>query len=166
MKAWVTYLAMTRPPGIAVAPPDDPGIRIAPERLDPAAYLALFRLVGEPLGWDLRLKMSATALAACLASPASLLVVLRIDGIACGLCEFERQADGAMQLLFFGIAARCEGRGLGRALLLTALARAWAERPTQIWLHTDTCDSPKALPLYRAVGFEEFEQRYEDVSAF
>ena len=110
------------------------------------------------------MRMSPPDLDAHLNSADTLLFVLRVDGAASGFCEFEKRPDGDMQLMFFGIAAAIEGRRLGRQLLLTALDHAWAEQPNRIWLHTDTEDSPKALPLYLLPGFEQFDRRYEDVT--
>jgi ribosomal protein S18 acetylase RimI-like enzyme len=164
--AWVTYLEMKRRPLSIMAGPSDPAIHIAREQPGPAEYLVLFRLVGDRFDWDLRTRMSPPDLASHLNSADTLLFVLRVDGAALGFCEFEKRPDGDMQLMFCGIAAAIEGRRLGRRLLLTSLDRAWAEQPNRIWLHTDTEDSPKALPLYLSLGFEQFDRRYEDVTDF
>jgi hypothetical protein len=41
--------------------------------------------------------------------------------------------------------------------MLTRAAReAWALGPNRVWLHTCTLDSPRALPNYKARGFEAF----------
>jgi hypothetical protein len=47
------------------------------------------------------------------------------------------------------------GRGIGKAMLTRAAEEAWASEPTRVWLHTCTLDSPRALPNYKARGFEE-----------
>ena len=37
-----------------------------------------------------------------------------------------------------------------------AAREAWALGPNRVWLHTCTLDSPRALPNYKARGFEAF----------
>jgi GNAT superfamily N-acetyltransferase len=164
MKAWVTYLEMIAPSKATRIPPPEPSILVTNERLPVKDYLKLFRLVGDRVQWDLRTKVSEEALAHQIGGPDLFILVLRVGGDACGLCEFRRQSDRELELLFFGIAAKLEGRGIGRYFLSECLSIAWASQPARIWLRTDEFDSPKALLLYLSVGFSLIATRYEDVT--
>ena len=163
MQAWVSYLEMTDPTRVPAVPPPKVALSVSRERPPLDSYLKLFYLVGERVQWDLRTKMPATALAELIAGPELIVMVLRIGCEACGLCEFQLRPKGEIELMFFGIAAEHEGKGIGRYFLTTSLKSAWALRPTRIWLHTDEFDSAKALPLYLSTGFSLVDRRYEDV---
>lgn len=166
-KAWVTYLELRRPLKYGcVIPKCAEACRVARESLHVTEYLQLFRLAGERVGWDLRTRGSSEEVVNALKNPNAIVFVLRIDGSASGLCEFRKEDGGDLELLFFGIAKRLEGRGFGRFLLCSALELAWEERPGRIWLHTDTYDSPRALMLYEQVGFKLLNRKFEDIGDF
>jgi GNAT superfamily N-acetyltransferase len=136
--------------------------RIARERMLREPYLALYGRVGEPLGWDLRLSMSAADLDRLLASEALHLYVLRdVRNSALGFCEFDRTAFPQIELTNFGLVPEAQGRGLGPWLLATALQGEWRTNPDRIWLHTDTWDHPAALRIYERAGFKVFDVRDE-----
>lgn len=155
----VSYLELTRPP----TPPEErPGPeRIAAEKLSIDEYLSLYRLVGESVRWDQRLRMPRAELAVLLASARSQIHVLR-DALAkpIGFCEFER-ALPEIELKNFGLVPSVQGKGLGSLLLRTALQREWQLQPRRIWLHTDSWDHPAALKLYQSVGFQIYLSRDE-----
>jgi len=44
------------------------------------------------------------------------------------------------------------GRGLGGALLTSAIEQAWSMVPTRVWVHTCNRDHPQALANYQARG--------------
>ena len=113
----VTYLDMTAPPsGPALASPVATAT-IGRENLSLAAYLDLYRAVGEPLDWDQRLRMPAAELSALLAHPSTWLNVLRVDGTAAGFCEFNGVGEPVVELVHFGLVAAFQGRRLGPYLL-------------------------------------------------
>jgi len=51
------------------------------------------------------------------------------------------------------------GRGLGGALLTSAIenALAWAPPPSRVWVHTCNRDHPNALNNYQAKGFKIYK---------
>ena len=50
------------------------------------------------------------------------------------------------------------GQGLGPYLLASAIDIAWTYEPKRLWIHTNTLDHPKALPLYQRFGFVPFKR--------
>lgn len=158
----VTYLELRRPPRATLARGGDE--RISVERLGLEAYLALYRRVGEPWGWDQRLRMPAPELDALLASGRLRLHVLRGGGgEALGLCEFDLGGFPDVELRNFGLVPEAQGRGLGPWLLGCALAAEWRAGPTRVWLHTDTWDHPAAIAVYERAGFAVYDVREEPV---
>ena len=158
----VTYMELREAP----APLPD---RVKPERiglevLGRAAYLDLYRRVGEPLRWDQRLLMPQNALETLLAGGSLHIHVVRDgSGGALGFCEFDRGAFPEIELKNFGLVPEAQGRGLGPWLLRVALRQQWDSGATRIWLHTDPWDHPAAVPVYRCAGFKVYDIREESV---
>jgi hypothetical protein len=159
---FVTYLEQRAPPaGSALAPPVG-SLDVAVEVMDADSYLDLYRAVGTPLLWDERLRMSRNELDAFLQNPSTLIHVLRHEGSALGLCEFEGVGGRDVELKHFGIVARAQGKRLGPYFLDTSLRAIWRLQPNRVWLHTDTNDHPKAKSTYERSGFSVFRQAWED----
>ncbi|CAN7769100.1 GNAT family N-acetyltransferase [Mesorhizobium sp. LjNodule214] len=157
----VTYMEMTAPPsGDALMAPA-PGAMVAHETLDIAGYVSLYRAVGEPVQWDQRLRMSPSELERLLALASTHVHVLRVDGEAAGLCEFNGVGQADVELTHFGLIPAFQGRKLGPFLLDRSLRTAWSHRPERLWLHTDTYDHPGAQSVYRRAGFKPYAQRME-----
>ncbi len=161
MELLVTYLEMLAPPRGGALVASVPDAAIARERLDPDAYLGLYRAVGGPWQWDQRLRMPARALRALLERPSTHLHVLRLSGDPIGMCEFERMGEADVELTNFGLIPEAQGKRLGPFLLDHALRNAWSHEPRRIWLHTDTNDHPKAIPTYERAGFRVYMSRVE-----
>jgi GNAT superfamily N-acetyltransferase len=153
---------MTAPPGEPVVASPDPAAQVVREVLAPQDYLDLYRVVGTPVRWDSRLRQTPDELAGVLCSDRFDLFVLRVGGTPSGLCEFDRRRFPVIELAHYGLAPCAQGRGLGRFLLDFCVRTAWRLRPSRLWLHTDTDDHPRALPLYRRVGFHEYLRRIEE----
>jgi GNAT superfamily N-acetyltransferase len=155
----VTYLEMLAPPPPPTYTESD---QVVLERPDAAAYLALYRRVGDPLGWDTRLKLPEGELAALLAGDRLRIYVLRdANGVALGFCEFDCGAFPQIELKNFGLVPEAQGRGLGAWLLAVALQEQWLTKPSRIWLHTDTWDHPAAKRVYEKAGFKAYDVRDE-----
>jgi ribosomal protein S18 acetylase RimI-like enzyme len=155
----VAYLEQTAPPAAVHGAPRHE--RVDLERLGSDAYLALYRLVGGPYGWDRRLALPQASLDALLGGGSLRIYVLRDAGTALGLCEFDHGDFPDIELTNFGVAAAVQGRGLGPWLLARALQAEWASNPRRIWLHTDTWDHPAAQRVYERAGFRVFDLRDE-----
>ena len=157
----VTYLEMLEPPRAAPLRAPLPAARIARERPDSDSYLTLYRAVGGPWQWDQRLSLSPGDLQRFLESPSTHIFVLRLDGEAAGLCEFERVGEPDVELTNFGLVPDAQGRRLGPWLLDIALREVWSRGPRRVWLHTDTNDHPKAIATYERAGFRRYMSRME-----
>jgi ribosomal protein S18 acetylase RimI-like enzyme len=154
-----TYLQMTRPDQLRGACVEDPDVRLEQARRCPVSfYRYLYREVGRRYHWVDRLPWSDGQVRAHLDQEALSLWVLHVQGSPAGLFELLRHHDGSVEIAYFGLLPEFHGRGLGKHLLTEAVTRAWAERPSRVWLHTCTLDDPAALPNYTARGFEAFKQ--------
>ena len=79
------------------------------------------------------------------------------DDLLAGYYELRRDNDGGTEISYFGLLPEFIGRGLGGALLTSAIEQAWAchggiAPPTRVWVHTCNRDHPQALANYRARG--------------
>lgn len=148
-----TYLEQTaRTPATTGWP--DAGWRL--QRVDacpPAFYRFLYREVGRPWHWLDRLPWPDERIRAHVDSPAIEIWLLTHETVPAGFAEFERAADGSVEIVYFGLLPDFIGRRAGRAFLEAVLARAWDSATTRVWLHTCTLDHPRALGTYVAGGF-------------
>lgn len=153
LRQTITDLEMTAPPRSLCPGAPDPSLG-PPVRLDPDAYRALYRAVGEHWLWWERLALTDADLAAILDDPRVEVRMLRVDGEIAGYSEIDRRADdGSVEIAFLGLKPAFTSRGLGRALLAQTLLAAWKQGARRVWLHTCNHDHPGALGLYRSAGF-------------
>ena len=86
-------------------------------------------------------------------TPGLLSYEFRGDGESLGYGELLAQADGAVQIAYFGLLPAAIGHGLGGASLGVLIAEAWSWPETRrVWVHTCSLDHPAALANYRARG--------------
>jgi GNAT superfamily N-acetyltransferase len=152
-----TYLELRHPPvGDPLAAPGG-DVTVAAERPAYDEYMRLWRSVGVPLDWDGRLILPVEEVEAILVSPSAEIFVARFRGEAAGLCEFNKSEPLGSEIVYFGLSPAFQGRRLGPYLFDVALRQHWkTNSPHRVWLHTDTWDNPRALPLYKRVGFRVF----------
>ena len=79
------------------------------------------------------------------------------DGDAfAGYYELRQDTEGGVEIAYFGLLPEFIGRGLGGALLTSAIEQAWSRRggiaPKRVWVHTCNRDHPQALANYQARG--------------
>jgi GNAT superfamily N-acetyltransferase len=151
-----TYLELSGPEALKPAPCPDPRARI--ERVEgcpPSFFRYLYVEVGRRYHWTDRLVWSDDEMAARLADPNVSLHLLSVAGAPAGYFELEREADGAVNVAFFGLLPEFHGRGLGKYLLTRAAQEAFSLGASRVWLHTCTLDDPAALPNYQARGFRK-----------
>ncbi len=159
----VTYMEQRAAPRTPAVPPPRPDAGVAARRLARADYLALYRAVGTPVQWDLRLRMAPAELDGFLASPATHLFLLALGQAAAGFCEAVDDAEGGIEITHFGLRPEAKGQRLGPYLLDRAVRALWLRRPRRLWLHTDTCDDPAAIGTYERAGFVAYRHAWEDV---
>jgi GNAT superfamily N-acetyltransferase len=89
------------------------------------------------------------------------------SGTPAGYYELEQQSDGDIEIVYFGLLPQFVGKGLGGALLTSAIESAWDWGARRVWVHTCSLDHPSALANYLARGFRQFkvEQAHKTVPA-
>ena len=131
------------------------------ESVSTAEYRALYTLVGERWLWRDRLVWTDDELHAYLTSPTVQVWVLSVADRTAGYFELNQHANGAVEVMYFGLVPAFMGRGLGGWMLTRAVEEAFALGGTRVILNTCTLDAPQALPNYLARGFTIVrEERY------
>lgn len=158
LSAVVTYLETRAPPPSApVQPPS--GAQVVRARSPTISfYRYLYDTVGEPWMWSERRLLDDTALRSVLESPGLDLRVLWLHGVPAGFCELDLIAFPEAKIAYFGLIPEFIGRGLGRYLLDWSVRHAFAIGAVRLWVHTCDLDHPRALPLYRALGFKPYDR--------
>lgn len=85
------------------------------------------------------------------------------DNTLTGYYELRRDAQGGIEIAYFGLLPEWIGRGLGGALLTSAIEKAWNMRPvpSRVWVHTCNRDHSQALANYRARGMVVYKVETE-----
>jgi GNAT superfamily N-acetyltransferase len=130
-------------------------------------YRDLYALVGSRWLWRDRLAWTDDELDAYLAARNVHIWVMHVDGDIAGYFELQHHPNGAVEVMYFGLAVPYIGRGLGGWMLTRAVEEAFALGGTRVILNTCTLDAPQALPNYLARGFAitREEQYWVDVPA-
>lgn len=134
------------------------------EATTPAPDLSEFfyRRVGADHFWVDRLDWDAGAWRAWVGQPGHTLRSLWWRGAPAGYCETVAADDGSVEIAYFGLLPRAQGRGLGRWWLAHNLERLWVDpATTAVWLHTCSLDGAAAKPNYERRGFVEVGVRSE-----
>lgn len=132
----------------------------------PSAAFAryLYTAVGGDWHWTDRLGWSKARWDAHLQREAVELYTLQLGGAPAGFAELERQPEGNVQLVYFGLMPEAMGRGFGGRLLSYAVECAWLPAATRrVWVHTCSLDAPAALINYRSRGFSLYETKARQV---
>lgn len=78
------------------------------------------------------------------------------DDVIAGYYELRYDQEGGVEIAYFGLLPEFFGRGLGGALLTSAIEEAWSLSggiaPVRVWVHTCNRDHPQALANYQARG--------------
>jgi len=98
-----------------------------------------------------------------MAMPGVWLTVAEIDGASGGFALSRVIADEA-ELLLLAVKPECRRRGLGRALLRSAIAESQARGAARI--HLEVRAGNDAVALYRLAGFEKVGQRRDYYRGF
>jgi GNAT superfamily N-acetyltransferase len=121
-------------------------------------YRYLYETVGRDHVWVERTRMSDEVLAAIVQDENIDLYVLYCEGAPAGYAELDFRKMPNAELAYFGLIPDYIGRGLGGFLLATAIDIAWSKPIERLWVHTNTLDHPRALPLYQQLGFVPYAQ--------
>ncbi len=151
-----TYLELRAPTQLRPFYTTDPTVRfLRRDSIGADHYRRLYQGVGDRWHWHDRNAWSDETLATHLSSPGISVWKCLVGEETAGFFELAKHDDGTVEIAYFGLVEAFMGRGLGKAMLTRAAEQAWSLGATRVWLHTCTLDSPRALPNYRARGFEE-----------
>jgi GNAT superfamily N-acetyltransferase len=82
-----------------------------------------------------------------------------------GYYELRHDTEGGVEIAYFGLLPEFIGRGLGGALLTSAIEEGWSCReripPNRVWVHTCNRDHPQALANYQARGMVVYKVEQE-----
>jgi len=126
-------------------------------------YRYLYETVGGPYTWVERTRMSDETLAKIVQDEKVELYVLYCEGAPAGYAELDFRKPHEAELAYFGLVPDFIGRGLGVFLLATAIDIAWGKPIERLWVHTNTLDHPRALPLYQKMGFIPYAQEKAEI---
>jgi GNAT superfamily N-acetyltransferase len=152
----VTYVQMTARP--AWIDDGHPGALTAMDVTNLDVYRAYFRRIGENWLWFSRLRATDADLRDRLSRPCYEVYQFEANR---GLVELERTSPSEVEISLFGLAPGETGKGLGRAMVVHTLRRAWRPETHRVWLHTCTLDDPRALGFYRKMGFRPYARGIE-----
>ena len=85
------------------------------------------------------------------------------DDVLTGYYELRRDTGREIEIAYFGLLPEWIGRGLGGALLTSAVESAWRmePNPSRVWVHTCNRDHPQALANYQARGMVVYKVEHE-----
>src|ERR1051326_3123797 len=113
-----TYLEMTDPSQLTGTPAAPPGVTLAREEpCSPALWRWLYAEVGRDYHWVDRLEWTDDEISRYLTGSDVELWVLREGREIAGYFELKRDAEGGVELAYFGLLPAFTDRGLGKYLL-------------------------------------------------
>ncbi|MEU7178185.1 MULTISPECIES: GNAT family N-acetyltransferase [Streptomyces] len=162
------YLEQTSPDDLvpAAGPPAEQGVRIVRAEVpSPEFSRFLYTAVGGDILWTDRLEWPHARWAEHLGQPGVETWVAYERGTPAGFIELAAQAEGAVEIVYFGLLPAFRGRRIGGELLSYGTARAWdlagrwpgRAETKRVWLHTCSDDGPYAMDNYRRRGFRLFD---------
>lgn len=148
-----TYLEMTSAAELRPKGSDNPRFKIRElaER-DWQLNRWLYLTVGEPWEWTDKRVWSDERWHLYVNTDALRTFVAEHDSEIAGYFELHR-VNHDIEIAYFGLLPEFIGRGLGGALLTSAIEQAWQWDATRVWVHTCSLDHPSALANYQARGF-------------
>lgn len=116
-------------------------------------YRYLYQQIGRAHHWNLRRKQSDEEVLRIIQSEETILHILYVDGCPAGFAETGLSNTGQAEIVYFGIVADYQGRGLSRFFLSEVIATAWDNNISKLVIQTNSLDSPQGLQLYQKMGF-------------
>lgn len=126
-------------------------------------YRYLYDTVGKDYIWVSRRRMDDNTIAAIVQHPKVEIYVLYVGGCPAGYAELDFRQHREAELAYFGLLPEFIGRGYGNFLLGSAIDVAWSRDIERLWVHTNTLDHPRALPLYQKLGFTPYAQEKTEI---
>lgn len=122
-------------------------------------YKKIFKLIGEKWGWTGRLVLSENELKMKLEK--AIIYILYYKNEIAGFIEFEKDKND-LEIIYFGLSHDYIGKGLGKNFLNYSIKKVWSEEKFErLWLHTCEYDHPRAVKVYKSVGFEIYKEKID-----
>lgn len=154
------YLEMTSPDQLIPKAVDNPDFVIQEYQVKQYSFNRfLYALVGKNWQWTDKLSWSDTQWQEYAESDNLRLWVAWYQGSPAGYFELQN-VQGNIEIAYFGLAEPFIGKGLGGALLSSAIEKAWAWNAQRVWVHTCTLDHAHALKNYQARGLQVYKEEY------
>ncbi len=118
---------------------------------------ALYFSVGEAWSWTDKRVWSDEQWREYVESGLLRTFVASYDGVEAGYYELQCPSNLEIEISYFGLLPTFIGRGLGGALLTSAILEAWRMNPSRVWVHTCTLDHPASLRNYEARGMKIYQ---------
>jgi GNAT superfamily N-acetyltransferase len=115
----------------------------------------LYCYVGEQWGWTDKRTWTDERWQAYVDSADFRTFIGFIDDAIAGYYELQKKRDD-VEIAYFGLAPEFIGKGVGGALLSSAIENAFAWGAARVWVHTCTLDHPAALPNYVGRGMRVY----------
>jgi len=126
-------------------------------------YRYLYNTVGDEYVWVARRRMDDAAIGAIVRDPRVEIYVLYVGGAPAGYAELDFRTRNEAELAYFGLLPDFIGQGFGAFLLSSAIDIVWSRPVARLWVHTNTLDHPRALPLYQKMGFVPYAQEKAEI---
>ena len=153
------YLELRSVEELETSGPEMPDLEIREARIaSPELVRFLYTAVGRTWRWTDRLSWPYSKWLAHLERAGVEVWISYLDGVIAGYVELERQPEGSVEIVCFGLLRQCMGKGIGGLLLSDTVERAFRTGARRVWLHTCSLDSPRAIENYRARGFKLFNE--------
>jgi len=147
-------------PGELIPSPDPGGIEVVEARVKQFQFNRfLYQLVGAAWQWTDKLEWSDEQWREYAEADNMRTWVAWVEGSPAGYFELQKQADGSVDICYFGLAAKFIGRGFGGYLLSETIRQAWSWDANRVTVNTCTLDHPSALANYQARGMRIYETR-------
>lgn len=159
-------LEQTSPSDLASAKAPDDDVRIVRAEVpSPEFSRFLYTAVGGDVRWTDRPGLTYAQWQEIVDRPGAETWVAYVDGTPAGYVELDPQADGVVEIMYFGLVPAFRGRRIGGHLLSRGTERAWdlagrwpgRQATRRVWVHTCSLDGPHALANYERRGYRLFD---------
>ena len=156
----ITYNLEMKSPDALKEKEKPPGIEILEAEVKQYRFNRfLYQFIGEDWNWTDKISWSDEQWKNYSDSENLQTWVAYYKGSIAGYYELEKQADGNIEIAYFGLSPRFIGMGFGGYLVSHAVKSAWAwEGAERVWVHTCSLDHESALHNYQARGFQLYHQ--------
>ncbi|HEY9623476.1 MAG TPA: GNAT family N-acetyltransferase [Crinalium sp.] len=153
------YLEMLHPDQLRPALTDNPDLQVMQAEIpSPELNRFLYTSVGGDWYWLNRLSWTYDQWFDYLNRPELQTWVAYLSGTPAGYIELEAQAEGNVEIAYFGLLRQFTGKRIGGHLLTVGIHQAWVMGARRVWVHTCNLDGPHALANYQARGLRLYKE--------